>query len=93
MSGPTLQQKLDHLLENLAEVKPTVLFSVPRVFNRIYTAIEQQRAGRPKIVQRIVAAAFKVKARERAGKAPGLRERVLLALVDRLIATNFVGTM
>ncbi len=78
----------DKILENLAEVRPTVLFSVPRIFNRIYTAIEQQLEGRPKIVQRLVAAAFEVKARERDGKAPGLRERVLLALVDRLVATK-----
>jgi long-chain acyl-CoA synthetase len=76
------------ILENLAEVRPSVLFSVPRVFNRIYTALEQQIASKPKPVQALVAAAFRIKARERDGKAPALHERAVLALVDRLVASK-----
>jgi long-chain acyl-CoA synthetase len=76
------------ILENLVEVQPTVLFSVPRVFNRIYTAVEQQIASKPKPVKALVATAFRIKARERAGKAPALHERAVLALVDRLVASK-----
>jgi long-chain acyl-CoA synthetase len=76
------------ILENLAEVRPTVLFSVPRVFNRIYTSLEQQISSRPKPVRALVAASFRIKARERVGKTPALHERVILALVDRLVASK-----
>jgi long-chain acyl-CoA synthetase len=34
-----LNDELPRLLDNLAEVKPTVLVAVPRIFNRIYDAV------------------------------------------------------
>ena len=36
---------VDKILDNLVEVRPTILFSVPRIFNRIYTAC--RRRSRP----------------------------------------------
>ena len=39
---------------NLAEVRPTLLFSVPRIFNKIYTAVQQQIASKPTPVQELV---------------------------------------
>ena len=75
----------DKIVENLAEVRPTLLFSVPRVFNRIYLAVQQQLAGKPKAVQRLVAAALKVTAKERAGGRLTLFERGLRLLVDRVV--------
>ncbi|MGH7271921.1 MAG: AMP-binding protein, partial [Polyangiaceae bacterium] len=35
---------VDKILENLAEVKPTLLFSVPRIFNKIYAGVKAQLA-------------------------------------------------
>ena len=32
-------------LDNIGEVKPTLLFSVPRVFNKIYDGVEVDEAG------------------------------------------------
>jgi long-chain acyl-CoA synthetase len=76
----------DKILENLASVRPTVIFAVPRIFNRIYTAVEAQIASRPKAVRELVKAAFRVHARIREGHAPTFTERALLAIVDRLVA-------
>ena len=75
----------DKIVDNLAEVRPTLLFSVPRVFNRIYLAVNQQLAGKPKAVQRLVAAALKVAAKERAGGRLNLSERTLRLIVDKLV--------
>ena len=75
----------DKIVVNLAEVRPTLLFSVPRVFNRIYLAVQQQLAGKPKAVQRLVAAALKVTAKERAGGRPTLLEKGLRLLVDKIV--------
>ena len=36
-----------NLLTNLAEVKPTILFAVPRIFNRIYEGVNKEIAQRP----------------------------------------------
>ena len=76
---------VDKILEDLADVKPTLLFSVPRVFNKIYTAVHQQIATKPKPVQMMVAEALKITAKERAGERLGLGELALLKVVDKVV--------
>jgi long-chain acyl-CoA synthetase len=78
----------DRIIGNLAEVKPTVIFAVPRIFNRIYTAVQGQLASRPKPIQQLVAASFRVRSRMRKGEAPKLHERAMLAVVDKLVASK-----
>lgn len=39
-----IAESVPKLIENLAEVRPTLLFSVPRVFNRIYDALQKRMA-------------------------------------------------
>jgi long-chain acyl-CoA synthetase len=80
-----LCEGVDRILENLAEVEPTLLFSVPRIFNRIYTAVQQQIAGQPKPLQWLVQDALKTAAKERSGERLKVRELALLKVVDRLV--------
>lgn len=80
-----LCESVEKILDNLVEVQPTLLFSVPRIFNRIYTAVQQQIAARPKPLQRLVHEALKITAKERAGERLRVRELVLLSIVDRLV--------
>jgi long-chain acyl-CoA synthetase len=80
-----LCEGVDRILDNLAEVKPTLLFSVPRIFNKIYTSVQQQIAAQPKPLQWLVHEALKVAAKERAGERLKVRELALLATVDRLV--------
>jgi long-chain acyl-CoA synthetase len=80
-----IAESVDRILDNLAEVQPTLLFSVPRIFNRIYTAVQQQVAARPKPVQVMVKEALKITAKERAGERLRVRELALLKLVDRVV--------
>jgi len=75
----------DRILDNLAEVRPTLLFSVPRIFNKLYMAVQQQLASKPKIVQRLVAAALAVSARERTGTKPKAYEALLRKIVDKVV--------
>src|SRR6185436_18335558 len=46
-----LNDDVSKLIDQLAEVQPTVLFSVPRIFNRIYDGVNKQMTGKPKIIQ------------------------------------------
>jgi long-chain acyl-CoA synthetase len=80
-----LCEGVDRILQNLAEVEPTLLFSVPRIFNKIYTAVQQQLAGQPKPLQWLVHEAFQITAKERAGERLQIRELALLKVVDRLV--------
>jgi long-chain acyl-CoA synthetase len=80
-----LCRSVDKILEDLADVKPTLLFSVPRIFNKIYTAVHQQIATKPKPIQLLVAEALKITAKERSGERLRLRELALLKLVDKVV--------
>jgi len=66
-------------------VKPTLLFSVPRIFNKLYTAVQKQISSKPPIVQKLVKRALKVTAKQRNNEPLGLGDRIVLALTDRLV--------
>ncbi len=40
-----IAEAVEKIIDNLAEVQPTVLFSVPRIFNRIYDGLQKRLAG------------------------------------------------
>ena len=80
-----LSEGPDKILENLAEVRPTILFSVPRIFNRLYTAVQQQLSSRPRVVQKLVATALRVAGKRQKGQSLGLSDRALLTLADKLV--------
>ncbi|HXN32434.1 MAG TPA: long-chain fatty acid--CoA ligase [Polyangiaceae bacterium] len=75
----------DKILDNLAEVKPTILACVPAIFNRVYTAVQQQLAHRPKAVQQLVKHALLLTAKERAGQRLRIHERAVMKLVDKIV--------
>jgi long-chain acyl-CoA synthetase len=84
-SSIAICEGVDKILDNLAEVQPTVLCSVPRIFNKMYTAVQQQLAGKPKAVQLLVAEALRITAKERSGERLKLHELALLELVDKVV--------
>jgi long-chain acyl-CoA synthetase len=80
-----LSEGVDKILDNLAEVRPTVLACVPTIFNRLYLAVQRQLENRPKPLRMVVSRALADKAKERAGQTLSWRERALVSLVDRLV--------
>ena len=67
-----LCEGVDKILPNLAEVQPTVLFSVPRIFNRIYEAVGKQMAARPKPVQKLFYAGLSAAKKQKKGEGLNL---------------------
>jgi long-chain acyl-CoA synthetase len=80
-----LCEAVDKIIDNLAEVKPTLLFSVPRIFNKLYTAVQKQIASKPKPVQVMVKIALKAKASQRNGQPLRVSDRLALALTEKLV--------
>jgi long-chain acyl-CoA synthetase len=78
-------EAVDKIIDNLAEVQPTLLFSVPRIFNKLYTAVQKQIASKPPLVQRLVKRALKITGKKRDGRPIGATDRVILALTDKLV--------
>ncbi|HKU41161.1 MAG TPA: AMP-binding protein, partial [Polyangiales bacterium] len=81
----------DRLLDYLGEVKPTLLFAVPRIWNRIYDGVNKQIAARPAPIQQLFKLGMQLKSRQKTGGALSLPERGLLALADKLLFSKVRG--
>lgn len=86
-----LAESVDKILPNLAEVSPTLLFSVPRIFNRIYDAVNKQISERPKAIQSLFFAALRAAAKKRAGQSPSFGESVALPIANKLVFSKVRG--
>lgn len=80
-----LNDEIPRLVDNLALVRPTVLVAVPRVFNRIYDGVNKQMARKPTIVQNIFSRSVRIATKRSNQGRLGRRERLLLALGDKLL--------
>ncbi len=80
-----IAESVDKIIDNLAETKPTLLFSVPRIFNKIYAAVQKQISGRPGFVQSMVKSALATRAKQRNGEEISLPEGLVLALTDKVV--------
>jgi long-chain acyl-CoA synthetase len=75
----------EKIVPYLAEVKPTVLFAVPRIFNRIYSGVEKQMESKPAPIRSLFRAGLRIAAKKRQNKPIGVLESATLALADRLV--------
>ncbi|MFO0678449.1 MAG: long-chain fatty acid--CoA ligase [Polyangiaceae bacterium] len=80
-----IAESVDKIIANLAEVQPTLLFSVPRIFNKLYAAVQKTISSKPGIIQNLVKKALKCTAKERAGEKLSFGEHIALTLADKLV--------
>jgi long-chain acyl-CoA synthetase len=78
-------ESTDKIVQYLSEVKPTVLFAVPRIFNRIYSGVEKQMEARPAIIQKLFRSGLRAATKKHQNKPLGLGEKLTLALADKLV--------
>jgi long-chain acyl-CoA synthetase len=83
------------ILPNLAELKPTYFPSVPRIFEKIYTAarsgIEKEGGLKKRVFNWAIATGEKVRALERAGREPGFLLRKQYGFADEKILSRIRG--
>jgi len=80
-----LAESVSKILDNLNEVRPTLLFSVPRIFNRLYMAVQKQISEKPGVVQAMVKGALRAAAKQREGQKPTFGEGIMLSLANKLV--------
>ncbi len=95
-----IAEAVDKIVANLSEVKPTLLFSVPRIFNRIYDGLHKTMAEagglKQKLFNEAVATATKRKALAAKGKKSFIVEKkfgVLDGLVFSKVRERFGGRL
>jgi long-chain acyl-CoA synthetase len=90
-SALAINDDVANLVGNLSEVKPTVLFAVPRVFNRIYDLVGKQIAQRPRLVAALFGKGLELAAARARGEKLGPLRAGLLGLVDRALFSQVRG--
>lgn len=80
-----LVESVDKILDNLAETKPTLLISVPRIFNRLYAAVQKQLAARPAVIRKMVDRSLQTRGKQRNGEEVSLVEGLVLAITDKVV--------
>jgi long-chain acyl-CoA synthetase len=80
-----LAESVSKIIDNLAEVQPTLLFSVPRIFNKIYASVQKQISEKPGVVQAMVKGALRAAKKQREGQRPSFGEGIMLSLANKLV--------
>ncbi len=80
-----INDRLENLIANLAEVKPSILLAVPRIFNKIYQSVNEQIEAKPSIVRKLVRAGIRSAIRKEHGEHLNVVERVELAVDEKLL--------
>ena len=76
------------IIEDVAEVKPTYLPSVPRIFEKIYTKATAAEGIKKELLNRAIATGGKVAELERRGEQPGFPLSIQHKLADKLVLSK-----
>jgi long-chain acyl-CoA synthetase len=80
-----LNRNPKQLLDDLRDVKPTLLVVVPAVFNMIYQSVQQQMAGKPAAMQKLLRDGLDSAERKMHGEHLGAFRELELLLDDKLV--------
>jgi long-chain acyl-CoA synthetase len=79
----------DEILECLPIVKPTVILSVPILFNKVYSGVLKRISNAPPLVQKLFGNALKVarhvNSSKEMGVNPGIMSELLYKLYDKIV--------
>lgn len=80
-----INDDVSRLVNNLPEIRPTLLVAVPRIFNRIYDGVNKQMAAKPGVIRKLFRKGLQLAERRNAGQTLGVLEQATLAVAERLI--------
>ena len=84
-------ESADKLLELIAEVKPTMLVAVPRVWNRIHGVVLKSIAAQPAPLRWIFDRAMRAANQERRGERAGVLGKAALAIARKAIFAKVIA--
>jgi long-chain acyl-CoA synthetase len=75
----------ERIIPSLAEVRPTILFSVPRIYDKIHAGVRKQMAAKPAFIRKLFDAGIAAATKRTSGASLSLTERCTLAIADRVL--------
>src|ERR1700751_4603658 len=89
--------RVDRIVENLGEVRPTFMAAVPRIFEKVYGRVvalaEEEGGARLRIFRGAFDVGGKVAEARRAGRDPGVALKAQHAVADRLVFSRIRARM
>ncbi len=82
-------RSVEQLAEDMQIIRPTVLITVPRIFERVYNRIDEQLAHKPPLARKLFELTVTVgwhRFEHAQGRAPWSPKLLLWPLLDRLVA-------
>lgn len=86
-----LCEGIPKIIDNLAEVQPTLLMAVPNIFNKIYDGVQRQIAGKPAPVRALFQLAMRARTKERAGEPLTIAEQAAVIVATKVIFSKIVA--
>lgn len=80
-----LAESSETIVANLAEVRPTILFSVPTIFERLHKAVIEKMDKEGGLAKKLFDEGMRLSAKQRAGQRLNPIEAVKLAAADKLV--------
>jgi long-chain acyl-CoA synthetase len=86
-----LSESVNKILDNLAEIKPTMLMSVPRIFNRIYESVTNKIHRGPALIRWLFKHGMAGAENRREGRPSTMMQNFGYAVADKLIFKKIRG--
>jgi long-chain acyl-CoA synthetase len=83
-----IAESVDKIVDNLVEVRPTVLVAVPRVFISVYAGVQKTLASKPRAIRWLARRGLAAARKRTDGASLSLGERLIFRLADRLILSK-----
>jgi long-chain acyl-CoA synthetase len=84
-SSMAIAESVDKIVDNLQEIRPTILVAVPRVFLRVYNSALQLIGRKPAPVRWLFERGLEAAKKKNRGESLRLTERWILAAADRIV--------
>jgi long-chain acyl-CoA synthetase len=81
------------LMDYLQEARPTLLFAVPRIWNRVHEAVMKQMSTQPPLVQAAFRVGMGARTRQRAGEPISALEHLALAFCKKVVFPKIVARL
>ncbi len=84
-ASTAFNQDVTKLVDDLQQIKPTILVAVPRIFNKIHDGVRNQIAGKPRPIRALFHRGVDASIRRRRGEHLSIGERIILWLANLLV--------
>lgn len=78
------------IIDNLGEVRPTILMAVPNIFNRIYDSVQKQMAGKPAPIRALFEAGMTAQSRLKNNEPLTIGQKLALPIAKKIIFSKIL---